>query len=34
MIVQIQNQEYYTVWPWEAASRDVVWPFPPWKDRK
>jgi branched-chain amino acid transport system substrate-binding protein len=34
MIVQIQDQEYYTVWPWDAASRDVVWPFPPWKERK
>ena len=29
MIVQIQNQEYYTVWPWDAASKDIVWPFPP-----
>jgi len=34
MIVQIQDQAYFTVWPWEAASRDVAWPFPPWKDRK
>ena len=34
MIVQIQDQAYYTVWPFDAASRDVVWPFPVWKDRK
>jgi branched-chain amino acid transport system substrate-binding protein len=34
MLVQIQDQAYYTVWPFDAASRDVVWPFPPWKDRK
>ncbi len=34
MIVQIQDQAYYTVWPFDAASRDVVWPFPAWKDRK
>ena len=34
MIVQIQDQAYYTVWPLDAASRDVVWPFPAWKDRK
>jgi len=34
MLVQIQDQAYYTVWPFDAASRDVVWPFPAWKDRK
>jgi branched-chain amino acid transport system substrate-binding protein len=34
MLVQIQDQAYYTVWPFDAASRDVVWPFPDWKDRK
>ncbi|MCX5888310.1 MAG: ABC transporter substrate-binding protein [Deltaproteobacteria bacterium] len=34
MLVQIQDQHYYTVWPWEAASRELVWPFPAWKDRK
>ncbi len=34
MLVQIQDQHYYTVWPWEAASRDLVWPFPPWQGRK
>ncbi|MGA8573914.1 MAG: ABC transporter substrate-binding protein [Desulfobaccales bacterium] len=34
MIVQILDQHYCTVWPWDAASKDVVWPFPPWKDRK
>jgi branched-chain amino acid transport system substrate-binding protein len=34
MLVQILDQAYYTVWPFDAASRDVVWPFPPWKDRK
>ena len=34
MIVQIQDQAYYTVWPFDAASRDAVWPFPAWKDRK
>ena len=31
---QIQDQAYYTVWPFDAARRDVVWPFPAWKDRK
>jgi len=34
MLVQIQDQAYYTVWPFDAASRGVVWPFPAWKDRK
>lgn len=34
MLVQIQDQAYYTVWPFDAASRDVVWPFPAWKGRK
>ncbi|MBV8226550.1 MAG: ABC transporter substrate-binding protein [Verrucomicrobia bacterium] len=34
MLVQIQDQTYYTVWPSDAASRDVIWPFPAWKDRK
>lgn len=30
IIVQIQGQEYYTVWPWDLASRDLVWPMPAW----
>ena len=34
MLVQIQDQAYYTVWPFDAANRDVIWPFPAWKDRK
>jgi branched-chain amino acid transport system substrate-binding protein len=34
MLVQIQDQAYYTVWPFDAASRNVIWPFPTWKDRK
>jgi branched-chain amino acid transport system substrate-binding protein len=34
MLVQIQDQAYYTVWPFDAASRELVWPFPAWKDRK
>jgi branched-chain amino acid transport system substrate-binding protein len=34
MIVQIQDQRYYAVWPWDVASHEIVWPFPPWKDRR
>ncbi len=30
VIVQIQGQKYYTVWPWELASHDLIWPMPPW----
>ncbi|MCE5334703.1 MAG: ABC transporter substrate-binding protein [Desulfobacteraceae bacterium] len=34
MLVQIQDEAYHTVWPFEAASRELKWPFPAWKDRK
>lgn len=33
IIVQVQAQKYVTVWPFELASKDVVWPFPPWNKR-
>ncbi len=33
-LVQILNQEYITVWPFDAAAKEVVWPFPAWKGRK
>jgi branched-chain amino acid transport system substrate-binding protein len=33
-LVQILDEKYATVWPFEAAAKDVVWPFPPWKTRK
>ena len=33
-LVQIQDQEYVTIWPFEAAAKDVVWPFPAWRSRK
>jgi branched-chain amino acid transport system substrate-binding protein len=33
-LVQIQNQEYVTVWPFDAASKPVVWPFPSWNGRR
>ena len=26
--------KYNTVWPFNMASRDVVWPMPKWADRK
>ena len=30
-LVQIQNMDYVTVWPFESAAKNVVWPFPGWK---
>ncbi len=33
-LVQIQNQNYVTVWPFESAAASVIWPFPAWKSRK
>jgi branched-chain amino acid transport system substrate-binding protein len=33
-LVQIQEMDYHTVWPFESAAKEVVWPFPAWKSRK
>ena len=33
-LVQIQNEKYVTVWPFESAAAELIWPFPPWKGRK
>ena len=30
ILVQIQNQKYVTVWPFESAAADVIWPLPAW----
>jgi branched-chain amino acid transport system substrate-binding protein len=29
-LVQIQKQNYVTVWPFESAASSLVWPFPGW----
>ena len=34
IIVQIQDQTFKTIWPFEFASTDVVWPMPKWSERK
>ena len=34
IIVQLVNGEYHTVWPFNLATSDVVWPFPKWTARK
>jgi branched-chain amino acid transport system substrate-binding protein len=33
IIVQVQNGKYVTVWPFELASADVIWPMPAWDKR-
>ena len=33
IIVQYQNMTPVTVWPFDLASADLVWPLPTWKDR-
>jgi branched-chain amino acid transport system substrate-binding protein len=30
ILVQVQKQKYVTVWPFDSASADVVWPLKPW----
>jgi branched-chain amino acid transport system substrate-binding protein len=30
ILVQIQKEQYVTVWPFDSAAADVVWPLRPW----
>jgi branched-chain amino acid transport system substrate-binding protein len=34
IIVQVQDGKYVTVWPFDLASKDVIWPMPKWDQRK
>ncbi len=34
ILVQIIDGKYNTVWPFDLATRDVVWPMPKWDQRK
>jgi branched-chain amino acid transport system substrate-binding protein len=34
IIVQVIGGRYYTVWPFDRATHDVVWPMPKWSQRK
>jgi branched-chain amino acid transport system substrate-binding protein len=34
IIVQLQGGKYWTVWPFEVAARDVLYPIPRWSERK
>jgi branched-chain amino acid transport system substrate-binding protein len=34
ILVQILDGKYVTVWPFDLAAHDVVWPMPKWEQRK
>ena len=34
ILVQIIGGQYRTVWPFDLASQDIVWPMPKWDERK
>ena len=34
ILVQIIDGKYTTVWPFDLASHEVVWPMPKWDQRK
>lgn len=34
ILVQIVDGKYNTVWPFNIASREVIWPMPKWSQRK
>lgn len=33
VMVQILNGKYQTVWPFEVAAAEIVWPYPEWSKR-
>jgi branched-chain amino acid transport system substrate-binding protein len=33
IIVQVQGGKYVTVWPFELAAKDIIWPMPAWDKR-
>ena len=34
IIVQVQKGERYTIWPFNLATKDVIWPFPKWDSKR
>jgi branched-chain amino acid transport system substrate-binding protein len=34
ILVQVIDGKYHTVWPFELATREIVWPMPKWNQRK
>ncbi len=33
VLLQLQDGVYYSIYPFEVAAREVIYPFPPWADR-
>ena len=33
IVVQMQGGKYYTVWPFDVAAKDPIWPMPAWSSR-
>jgi branched-chain amino acid transport system substrate-binding protein len=34
IIVQVQDGKYQTVWPFDLAAKEIIWPMPKWDQRK
>lgn len=34
VLIQIQDGQYYSIYPFEAAAREVIYPFPSWEERQ
>jgi branched-chain amino acid transport system substrate-binding protein len=34
IICQIIDLDYYTVWPWNLATKELIWPMPTWGERE
>ncbi len=33
-LIQVQDGKYYSIYPFEVAAREVIYPFPSWESRK
>jgi branched-chain amino acid transport system substrate-binding protein len=33
ILMQLRGGNFHTVWPFDLASRDVLYPIPPWSER-
>jgi branched-chain amino acid transport system substrate-binding protein len=33
VLIQIQDGEYYSIYPFDVAAREVIYPFPKWSER-
>ncbi|RCV64150.1 membrane lipoprotein, substrate-binding protein [Methanophagales archaeon] len=34
IICQVIDQDYYTVWPGNLATKELIWPMPTWEERE